>query len=199
MKLGLQSRLRFLLWVGCYLANRKEIIIKEIHYWKKHRLLPEHYCDFLLALYTGGNDNTNYSTNQKQLYFRRGFTILLITLLIILFPITFLVIYFTEMSSLMQIALTTILILVGLVGGIWGKRNNNPFLFHFSIVGLAFILLTHSVKIADLYFNEQRMAMGIILFLNCVLWLISGFLLKLPYLLLSGGFGLVIFLVFLLL
>ena len=32
--------------------NRKQIIINEIIYWKKNRMLPEHYCDFLLALYT---------------------------------------------------------------------------------------------------------------------------------------------------
>ena len=30
--------------------NRKQIIINEIIYWKKNELLPEHYCDFLLAL-----------------------------------------------------------------------------------------------------------------------------------------------------
>ena len=35
--------------------SRKQIIINEIIYWKKNRMLPEHYCDFLLALYTKGN------------------------------------------------------------------------------------------------------------------------------------------------
>ena len=34
--------------------NRKQIIIKEIGYWKNNKLLPEQYCDFLLALYTEG-------------------------------------------------------------------------------------------------------------------------------------------------
>ncbi len=35
--------------------TRKQIIINEIEYWKEHHLLPEQYCDFLLALYTEGN------------------------------------------------------------------------------------------------------------------------------------------------
>lgn len=34
--------------------QRKAAIIHEIKYWKDNHLLPEHYCDFLLALYTEG-------------------------------------------------------------------------------------------------------------------------------------------------
>ncbi|SEN55813.1 hypothetical protein SAMN04488134_101355 [Amphibacillus marinus] len=35
--------------------QRKITIINEIHYWRENRLLPSHYCDFLLALYTEGS------------------------------------------------------------------------------------------------------------------------------------------------
>ncbi|GEN57403.1 hypothetical protein GCM10012290_11390 [Halolactibacillus alkaliphilus] len=35
--------------------NRKQTIIHEIKYWKTNHLLPTHYCDFLLALYTEGS------------------------------------------------------------------------------------------------------------------------------------------------
>lgn len=34
--------------------QRKATIIHEIKYWKDNHLLPAHYCDFLLALYTEG-------------------------------------------------------------------------------------------------------------------------------------------------
>jgi hypothetical protein len=37
--------------------EKKKIIIQEIYYWKNSRLLPETYCDFLLALYTEGNQD----------------------------------------------------------------------------------------------------------------------------------------------
>ena len=36
-------------------AKRKKIIMTEINYWKQNKLLPEHYCDFLITLYTQGN------------------------------------------------------------------------------------------------------------------------------------------------
>lgn len=36
--------------------ERRTIIINEIKYWKKNQLLPEHYCNFLLMLYTEGEE-----------------------------------------------------------------------------------------------------------------------------------------------
>ncbi|MDB5083883.1 MAG: hypothetical protein JWN30_769 [Bacilli bacterium] len=36
------------------MQNRREIILAEIEYWKKNRLLPAAYCDFLVNLYTEG-------------------------------------------------------------------------------------------------------------------------------------------------
>lgn len=35
---------------------KKQIIINEILFWKQNKLLPEHYCDFLMTLYTEGED-----------------------------------------------------------------------------------------------------------------------------------------------
>lgn len=34
--------------------EKNKIIIDEISNWKKNQLLPEKYCNFLLALYTYG-------------------------------------------------------------------------------------------------------------------------------------------------
>ena len=34
--------------------QRKQIILNEITFWKQNKLLPEHYCDFLMTLYTEG-------------------------------------------------------------------------------------------------------------------------------------------------
>ncbi|MCS0823668.1 hypothetical protein NX029_06770 [Cytobacillus firmus] len=35
--------------------NRKKVIVNELLYWKKSRMLPDRYCDYLLALYTEGS------------------------------------------------------------------------------------------------------------------------------------------------
>ena len=34
--------------------QRKRMIISEIKYWKQNKLLPAHYCDFLITLYAKG-------------------------------------------------------------------------------------------------------------------------------------------------
>ena len=34
--------------------KRREIIVSEISYWEENRLLPAHYCQYLLTLYTEG-------------------------------------------------------------------------------------------------------------------------------------------------
>lgn len=39
--------------------QRRATIIHEIKYWKDNHLLPSHYCDFLLALYTEGTGATD--------------------------------------------------------------------------------------------------------------------------------------------
>src|SRR5690625_2862768 len=36
--------------------KRKQIILTEIKYWKQNNLLPDHYCDFLTALYAKGDE-----------------------------------------------------------------------------------------------------------------------------------------------
>ncbi|SHN11421.1 hypothetical protein [Gracilibacillus kekensis] len=71
--------------------GRKKIIIQEIHYWKDHQLLPNHYCDFLLALYTEGEVASKEKNDKKQtayyllFYF---FDTLLILFPVLLFQIT---------------------------------------------------------------------------------------------------------------
>ncbi|QGH34956.1 hypothetical protein GI584_13315 [Gracilibacillus salitolerans] len=46
--------------------ERKQTIINEINYWKTHQLLPNQYCDFLLALYTEGEGAKEENREAKQ-------------------------------------------------------------------------------------------------------------------------------------
>lgn len=45
--------------------KRKQVLILEINSWKQNNLLPGHYCDFLLALYTEGQQNVNKSSHKS--------------------------------------------------------------------------------------------------------------------------------------
>ncbi|MFY0546078.1 hypothetical protein [Brevibacillus sp. H7] len=47
--------------------QRRRIIVAEIENWRKNHLLPEHYCIFLLNLYTEGDrPNTQVSAGKKE-------------------------------------------------------------------------------------------------------------------------------------
>lgn len=46
--------------------QRKETIVHEIKYWKENHLLPSHYCDFLLALYTEGMEESAVDDEDKK-------------------------------------------------------------------------------------------------------------------------------------
>src|SRR5690606_36010375 len=46
--------------------QRKQIIVNEITFWKQNKLLPEHYCDFLMTLYTEGEQEPSIVGNAKE-------------------------------------------------------------------------------------------------------------------------------------
>ena len=48
-------------------VQRKKIIMAEINYWKQNKLLPEHYCDFLITLYTEGDHEQEISATTDSI------------------------------------------------------------------------------------------------------------------------------------
>ncbi|WP_067727389.1 hypothetical protein [Oceanobacillus damuensis] len=89
-------------------ADRIAVIINEIKYWKEHRLLPETYCDFLLALYTKGEA---VEEDDKQATSRIRWTplgIIHICLSIAVIPFSFLVLYFTEFHTVLQLGILSL-------------------------------------------------------------------------------------------
>lgn len=86
--------------------ENKKIILKEIEYWKKNKILPKHYCDFLTTLYTEGSEK--YSPNHPfTSRLKRNFPYILfaISILLSVAMITFLGYYFNDFSIQLQIAL----------------------------------------------------------------------------------------------
>ncbi|MDX8045961.1 hypothetical protein SH601_08135 [Gracilibacillus sp. S3-1-1] len=69
--------------------ERKKIIINEIKHWRAHQLLPQQYCDFLLALYTEGQEEEE-NKKQKTPYYLFFYFLdtLLLLLPIVLFLLT---------------------------------------------------------------------------------------------------------------
>lgn len=160
--------------------TRKQIIIKEIIYWKKHHLLPEHYCDFLLAIYTQGNgiDSKIKKKSWKQ------------TLYFLLFvPMLVFLLYFTELSLILQMVFGFILIFSGLyLAFLFLKKG---LLYQIPLIIAAFTCLFISVEMT-LIFSHHLIYLYFVLFANCFLWLLMGWKLKQLYFTISGIIGLLL-------
>jgi hypothetical protein len=173
--------------------KRREIIINEIQYWKRSRLLPEQYCDFLLALYTEGehvSEPKRFSIKNNKTYLFHLSVLIIICLLI---PITFLVIYFTELSFVLQMLLFLIFIAICL-GGVFLFVDHKKFI-HLPLISGALILFLASIQLSDYYFSSQKEVSAVIVFINCLLWIFTGLRLKFLYFTISGIIGFLLLLV----
>ncbi|WP_096153362.1 MULTISPECIES: hypothetical protein [Bacillus] len=155
--------------------QRKEIIIKEITYWKKSKLLPGHYCDYLLALYSEGEDTSkSESANNK-----RGFMRLMIAYSVPVFvPIMFLVTYFTELSVELQMLLLIIFTLLSSIAYFMFRKEKQY--IHIPVIVIAILLLYWNIMLLN-YFHFTGNSYFIAIFIHASCWLLVGWKMKWHY------------------
>lgn len=171
--------------------TKKQVIINEIEWWKESHLLPEQYCDYLLALYTEGNAATSQETFSSSPSKKR-FQGWLFSIILLFLPVMLLVIYFTELSFVLQMLLYSLFILVCLGAALFYIEKI------FFVQGLlsmaALCLLLMSYEAVSFYFPKNPLILVVLLALHCVLWIIAGFRLKIVYFKMAGiiGLGLIV-------
>ncbi|MFD1018783.1 hypothetical protein [Thalassobacillus hwangdonensis] len=175
--------------------DRTSIIIKEIRYWKESRMLPEAYCDYLLALYTQGDGITEVKEESPK---GRGTSLQRVIILMInlfLLPLSFLVIYFTEMTYIMQTVILSIN--VGISFGtfylLFQSRQYRRDVHIPLIVGLLNLLML-SIYTINHWFSTIWL-LGAVHLMNCILWFIIGRKLDLQYLKVGGFIGVLVFII----
>ncbi|MFO1443434.1 hypothetical protein KDN24_09470 [Bacillus sp. Bva_UNVM-123] len=171
--------------------NKKNIIINEIIHWKNTRMLPEHYCDFLLALYTEGNQpNEIKEKNRKVPYWKNYYLFLL------LIPFTMFLIHFTELPINLQMAFSIIFVLAGIIFTYYFSKKG--LFLQIPLITSALILLLTSVEfISRLYPGNLTILYSNLVF-NCLVWLLTGWKLKLLSFTISGLLGIVLLVIYIL-
>lgn len=176
--------------------GRTKTIVDEIRYWKQNRLLPTEYCDFLLALYTQGeiqDGHKNQGTNSSY-----GYPFYLwLALSLFLLPLSFLVIYFTEMGIIMQTGLLSSFVAVAWIHVMWLKYKESDWLLIPLTTGILNFLLG-SITLVQ-YFYGAGWSLYITLLLNCTLWMVVGRLCRIQVLLYSGILGTILLLIYIVL
>jgi|SRR5690625_4006598 len=161
--------------------QRIEIIIQEINYWKEHKLLPDVYCDFLLALYTKG-ENEAASTSEGRaglvpiLQFVGQFLLLLVSVIVM---------NAAYMNHIFQV-ISLFLLLFGIFWLFKLLTKSHDIFFHLSTV----ILLVHffliTVFLSNQYLNIQ-LGTNIIMIGNFICWFVIGRKYRLTYLLIISS------------
>ncbi|WP_445506325.1 hypothetical protein [Niallia sp. 03190] len=162
--------------------NRKKVIVKEIIYWKKSRMLPEHYCDYLLSLYTEGNQPVEETTKKTSAMSS--------SLFLLFIPLTVVLLYFTELSFILQIAISLIFLTFCIISMYFYKNKNSS--VHIPAAVAALIVLITSTYVVLYFFSNNLLFLSIVLSINCVCWFIVGKRYKLLYFTISSVVGFVL-------
>ncbi|KAA0966082.1 hypothetical protein FQ087_07490 [Sporosarcina sp. ANT_H38] len=177
--------------------QRKRMIISEIKYWKQNKLLPEHYCDFLITLYAQGEEEEEVKAIEailvKEKKKLKRTVIMLSILAIIVSGGMFVFIQYPGLTLVLTAAVSLSFLLLTLRKST-SQMGVAPFLY----ILASFMLLLMSLKLWDVFFEGHTMLLIGLLILNCALWLFAGRMLKLQYFSISGAAGLLLITGFLL-
>jgi hypothetical protein len=165
--------------------SRKKTIIKEILFWKEHNMLPGNYCDFLLAMY---QDDTNEIISKKPREKKNKLLIYLSMICLILCLAVF-VIYFTELAFILQTVFLAVFVVLFLILGIYYFKKEYWYFIFF--LGSALLLLLTTIYLNDKLFHNDPRELVTTLIINCILWLLAGWKLKLKSFLFAGIIGII--------
>ena len=169
--------------------NRKKIIVNEILAWRKNKMLPEHYCDFLLALYTEGNQPSEIKEQKSRRYYWKNHYLFLL-----LIPFMMFLIHFTELPINLQMTFSIIFVLAGISFTFYYLRKG--ILLQIPLIASALILLLSSVEFISRLYPENPKVLYFNLVFNCLLWLLSGWKLRLLSFIISGALGFILLIIY---
>ncbi|MBD7906846.1 hypothetical protein [Sporosarcina gallistercoris] len=180
-------------------SQRKRIIMSEIHYWKKNRLLPEHYCDFLITLYAQGDADAAADEKIEKAVLEKERSSVTKKMILLVFLATGLsaLMFIVGNYPVIMISIASIFV-IGLLVKVMFSQPFRSALIPFTYIIAAFMLLGISLKVLFVFFENETMVLVGILMLNSILWLFAGRLLKLLYFTISGAAGLLMIIGFLL-
>lgn len=168
--------------------ERRKVIIREIEHWQRSKLLPDHYCDFLLNLYLDeATERTPSSLAGKTAVMvqrSRGiqwfYTIGLISL------ICMIVLYFNDFPLVLQIPVLTLGVATLLTVGQRMRRGQKE------SAGLAWtatamlLMLGGGLYLLDLHTDASWIWLAGFLGLCSLFWIIYGLAASIPLLHLCG-------------
>lgn len=177
--------------------QRKQIILNELTFWKQNKLLPEHYCDFLMTLYTEGNHedekkigNAKHSVKGKEKRKDKWMFIVFPLLAVALFTLLF------TLDSVWLAVIPATMLAIGTFSAAFYFAKKNGLLTSTLYISGALVLFGLSVKLCLTFLPGNNLALYGILIGNSLFWFLSGMKLKLVYFTISGALGIITILIY---
>lgn len=178
---------------------KKKLIIREISFWKKNHLLPEHYCDFLMQLYTEGEAFLEEQEEvSKQAVLKNDSAPIIKVVQMLMLALTtlamiVLMFLFAQKYAIIPIALSCT-IFIALVYYLLKTANSRTLTNTLIYATAALLLFAISIKVSTLLAPRHSLITLGVLLINCILWIIVGVQKKLIYFMISGILGIVLML-----
>lgn len=156
--------------------EKRDIILREIDQWRKGRLLPEHYCDFLENLYRDEKKPSSHGLLSIG-SIKQGSWKAWILSFSIISCIFFIAIYFSFFAWPLQIAVILLITSACYAASAFYRRKKELFSLVMAGAGSLLMLLFGSWMIVLQSWTGSKAA--VILIAACAaIWMIAGFLLR---------------------
>lgn len=163
--------------------KRKQLILKEIYFWKENNMLPEQYCNYLINLYTEGDDTLIEKVVEKRRFFDLELILSFLFLLLVL--IGLIITYHTDIPFEMQTLYFMISLFI-LFGSLYfyKRKSLNPIIIYIS---MALFLLLFTIQIGETFFQNQPLFLLFSIMFNGLIWIIFGMIRRHWFFKIVGG------------
>ncbi len=171
--------------------TRKKVILNEINFWKQNNMLPEHYCDYLIALYSEGENPEQLQIKDRK---KVNGEALIGMLLLGIMSLSLLITYLTEFSFPLQTVILAIFVIILFLSALYYRtKEKRPLLVY--IAG-AFLLLLYTVQFGENIFPQSMGGLFVILYLHGIAWLLFGLWRKIPFFTFAGVIAILLISIF---
>lgn len=168
--------------------DKKKIILDEIDHWRRGRLLPEQYCDFLENLYSDQQDNSRKNRSLFE-YFKMGNLKLWFLCFGIISFICFIGLYFSSFPWSLQIA--SIFFVTTFCYGIAGvfRKHGHTSWGHMGAAAGSLLMLAMGAAVIHIQGVNDQFWVLFLIFICSLTWCLVGYWLNMSLLQYCGFLG----------
>lgn len=157
-------------------------------------MLPEQYCNFLLALYTNGQEAETIIKQDSLTRRFKNIERFQVLLLYLLLPISFVVIYFTEFHVYLQLLILALLLSYAL-WGCFSFKDKKRFHYHAILMISLFLILLFTITFSDWLFGRS-MITNIVIAGNFMIWMVLGLRFQMKFMKVIGLIGMIFVIIY---